>query len=435
MESHQTPEGIEYWIYERPGLLESSRPPAADATGRGIFNWRGDIFSIFGNKLYKNGIAVAGTVDTTGGVYRFDACLGATPRLQLGNGVYGYNYDTAGGLVLINDADFPAAFVKGWAYLDGTTYVMLPTANIQGSDINNPTAWSALNVILAQIEPDQGKALAKQLVYVVALKEWTTEVFYDAGNATGSPLGRVSGAKANWGCLSADSLQEIDGALIWLAKTRDGSPEVVVLDNLKIVVVSTKAIERLLEKATLTNVYSWTIKLEGHRFYVLTLKDENLTLAFDFDERMWSRWTDVNGNYLPIVSSTTNASLQHLLQHESNGKIYLASSDYADDDGDLITVDIITPNFDGGTRRRKTLHVLEVISDQQSGSELQVRVNDHDYKADKWSNWRRFDLSKKRPFITNCGTFVRRVHQFRHKRPVRMPRIQAMEMQIEIGTL
>ena len=425
----------ETWIYERPGLLEDSQPSGGAATGRGIFNWLGNIYSIFGNTVYKNGVAVAGTVDTTNGVYRFDACLGATPKLQLGNGVFAYNYDDGGGLVLINDADFPAAFVKGWAYLDGTTYVMTPTANIQGDDINDPVNWDPLNTILAQIEPDAGVATNKQLVYVVALKQWTTEIFYDAGNASGSPLGRVEGAKVNWGCISADSVREIDGNLMWLGTTRNGSPQVILLDKLKADAVSTKPIERLLEQATLTTVYSWTIKLDGHRFYVLTLVNENLTLAYDLDQKMWSQWTDVDGNYLPIVDSCMNSSLQHLLQHASNGKIYLAGNQYATDDGSLITVDIYTPNFDGGSRRRKMLSMLEVVGDQQPGSILQIRNNDHDFATNRWSNWRTVDMSKKKPYIDNCGTFTRRAYNFRHRCAVRMPRIQAVELQFALGTL
>jgi len=427
--------GEETWIYERPGMDEDSRPPAANATGRGIFNWKGNIYSIFADKVYKDGVALAGTVNTANGVYRFDSCMGATPKLQFGNGLFAYNYDAGAGLVLINDAQFPAAFVKGWAYLDGTTYVMTPSAHILGDDINDPVNWDSLNDILVQIEPDLGTALNKQLVYVVALKEWTTEIFYDAGNSAGSPLGRVEGAKVNWGCLSADSVRQLDGALLWLGKTKEGSPEVILLEGLKAEVVSTKPIERLLNNITLTTIYSWTLKLEGHRFYILTFKESNLTLAFDMDERRWSQWTDVNGNYLPIVDSCVGASLQHLLQHESNGRIYLADSSYTTDDGDLITVDIYTPNFDGGTRRRKILSQLRLVSDQQVGSTLDVRVNDHDYNPKKWTNYRQLDLSKKNPTLDNCGTFVRRVHNFRHKKPIRMPRIQAVELQMDLGVL
>lgn len=423
----------EYYVYERPGTLQQSRPSGGNATGRGVFQWNGAIYSIFGATLYKDGVAVSGTVDTTNGVYRFDACLGATPKLLLGNGVKGYYYDTSGGLVQITDVDFPSSFCKGWSYLNGTNYIITPAANIRGDDINTPPDWNPLNTILAQIEPDPAVAMAKQLVYVVALKQLSLEVFYDAGNPTGSPLGRVEGAKQNYGCLSADSVQDLGGQLIWIGWSKDGAAEMLMLDNLKLTTISTKPIERLLEGATLTNVFSWNIKLEGHRFYGITLKDENITLVYDLDEQMWSQWTDSSGNYLPWVSSCATPDLRHIVQHESNGRLYLLSSDYATDDGDLIQVDIYTPNFDGGTRRRKQMGKLFFVSDQRAGGMLQVRTNDEDYNPKAWSNFRQVDLSQPVPYLDNNGTFYRRVHNLRFKERVRMPRLMAVEMQLDIG--
>ena len=79
--------------------------------------------------------------------------------------------------------------------------------------------------------------------------------------------------------------------------------------------------------------------------------------------------------------------------------------------------------------------LLEVVGDQQAGSILQVRTNDQDYKSTAWSTFRNLDMSQPRPFLSDMGTFVRRVHNFRHRCPVRMPRLQAVEMQIDIGTL
>lgn len=427
-------QAAETWIYQRFGTTEQSRPPAGNAVGRGIYNWLGDIYSIFGSTLYKNGTPVVGAVNATNGVYRFSQCMGATPKLQLGDGVKAYNYDAGAGLVVISDPDFPASFVKGWSYLNGTTYVMLPTAHIQGSEINDPTDWDLVNSILAQIEPDLGKALAKQLVYTVGLKQWSGEIFYDAGNATGSPLGRVEGSKFNWGCLSSDSVREIDGALIWLGQTKNGSPEVVLLNNLKAQAVSTKPIERLIQNADVSAVYSWTLKQAGHRFYVLTLKNNNLTLAFDLDEQEWCQFTDKDGNYLPIVDSTMNSSLQTILQHESNGRIYTADPEGASDAGDLVQVDIYTPNFDGGIRsRKKLLGKFGLVSDQVAGSTLYARCNDNDYNPTSWTNFRPLGLSQKNPYLGDCGSFYRRAYNLRHRSPVRMPRIQAGELQLDLA--
>jgi len=422
----------ETWIYKRPGLARSSQPSGGAATGRGIFNWNGNIYSIFGNTLYKDGVAVAGTVDTTNGVYRFDMCLGATPKLQLGNGVKGYNYDAGSGLVVISDVNFPAAFVKGWSYLDGTTYVMTSAAAIKGSNINDPTTWNALNTITAQIDPDGGVALSKQLNYVVAFKQWTTEIFYDAANATGSPLGTVPQARVNWGCVSADSVQNIDGALLWLSTTRSSSMVIVMMDQLKASRISTPPVERLLDDLDTTTIYSWQHKDQGHKFYIITSVVSNLTLVYDLDEQIWSQWTDSNGNYVPIVSSTYTSTQEHLVQHESDGYIYTLDEETYTDNTASIIVDIVTPNFDGNTRRRKLMNYMGFVADQVNGSTLQIRSSDDDYQT--WTNWRTVDLSTPRPFLEECGTFTRRAHHFRHTSNTAF-RLQAIDLQLDLGTL
>lgn len=424
----------EYWVFKRPGLSYVSTYSPGSGAGAGCYNWRGDIYMVFGTKLYKNGVDI-GTVDGTGGIYRFSSCLGGTPKLQLGNGVKAYNYDSGAGLVEITDADFVKPYVKGWAYLDGTTYYMTSDASIRGSDINDPVNWNALNKIIAQIEPDGGVFLAKQLVYVIAFKQWTTEIFYDAANSTGSPLGTVQGAKVNYGCVSGETVQEMDGILLWVATNRAASTQILMMDNLKVEPISTDPIERLLDQADYTSgVYSWTLKHDGHRWYILTVVNCNCTLAYDIDERKWHQWTDSDGNYVPIVASTYTSDLLHILQHESNGKSYYLSTDYTTDDGTVFPVDIYTPNFDGGTRRRKQLNMMEFVADQTPGSLLKVRHNDWDYATDRWSNFRTVDLSTRRPFLTNCGTFTRRAYHFQHKAPTKF-RIKAVELQLDLGTL
>jgi len=426
----------EYQIYKRPCLAESSRPPAGDANGYGVFYWRTSVYSIFGNKVYKDGVALAGTVDTTNGVYRFDACLGATPKMQLGNGVEAYNYDAGAGLVNITDVDFPSAFRKGWAYLNGTTYVALTdSGGIQGSEINDPTDWDPLNIIIAQIEPDTNIALAKQLVYVIVFKQWSVEIFYDAANATGSPLARVEGAKVDYGIASQESVQKIESSIFWITANQSPLKQVAVMRGLKAEIISTPAIERLITAWDYTTIFSWQLLLNGHRFYVITSKVSNMTLVCDLDQsNAWYQWTDTNGNYVPIVSSTYNSAGQAILQHETNGRLYTASPSQYTDAGSPISVDIYAPNFDGGTRRRKQLNAMYFNADQVPGSTLQVRWNDNDYQSDKWSNFRNVDLSAERPSLTNEGTFNRRAYNLRHRANTFF-RMSSIDLQIDLGTI
>lgn len=433
----ETDEQGELWVFKRPGLLKWSSSP--DGAGQGSYFWKDHVYHITNGTLYKDGVTVAGGsgLDQTGGSYRFSEVLGATHKMVFGNGVKTYTWDgtTVSADLHTIDVDFPLTCVKGIVYLNGATYVMDANAQIWGSVINSvdqPGDWSAIDFIAAQIEPDPGVYLAKQLVYVVAFNSWSTEVFFDAGNPTGSPLGPVQGSKISYGCATGDSVQQIDDRLFWISATRSGAVQVSTMDQLNHQVISTKPIDRLIQASNLNSVISLQLKIDGHSFYILTLKDINLTLAYDIAEGVWHQWTDTNGNYFPYMSYTYNSTKQHILQHESNGDMYYASTDYYNDDGSKITSDIYTPIFDANTRRRKQMNMMEFVGDQEAGSILYVRRSEDDYQS--WSNFRQVRLDRKRPILINCGTFTKAAYHFRHwsNTPMRM---QAVEVQYDIGTL
>lgn len=431
--------GGEIYIYKRPGLTPAGIV-VPDQLGRGAYFWKGSVYTIFGNTLFKDSVAITGgpSLNTTNGVYRFDSNLGATPQLIFGNGVATYAYTTAGGVVgPLNtiDTDFPAPVVKGFSYLDGFTFVMKADTRIYNSELNSvniATSWNPINFISAQIEPDDGVFLAKQLVYVVAFKQWTTEFFFNAGNPTGSILGPVQGMKVNYGCASPDSVRSIDDVLFWLCTNRSASLQVMAMDKGATNIISTPAIDRLLANIDYSVVYSWHLKITGHSFYILTFKNSNLTLAYDIAMDEWCQWTGSDGNYLPIVDSTYDVQGRHILQHESNGRIMYCNVGIYKDLDQPIQVDIITPIFDAGTRRRKQMNRLEIIGDIVEGSVLDVRNTDDDYKT--WENWRRINLGDDSPILDNEGTFERRAYHFRHKSDTPF-RIQAVEVQYDIGTL
>ena len=360
------------------------------------------------------------------------------PILIFGNGVKTYAYTVAGGITSdLNsiDIDFPATTVKGITYLNGATYVMQPGGQIWNSVVNSVSVngdWGPLNFIASQIEPDDGVFLSKQLVYLVAFGQWSTEVFFDAGNTSASPLGPVNGSKISYGCKVATSVQKIDDRLLWISATQSAGIQVSILSELNHTVISTKAIDRLLQSANLTTVYSLQLKINGHSFYILTLKDSNLTLVYDIVEDQWHQWTDEDGNYFPFVAYTYDASGNHVFQHETDGGLYYVDIDYYTDAGEKIVVDIYTPNFDANTARRKHLNIMKFYGDQEVGSILHVRSSDNDYKD--WSNFRPVDLSLKTPMLTNCGTFVRRAYHFRHWSNTPL-RLQAVDVQYDLGTL
>ena len=340
--------------------------------------------------------------------------------------------------------NFPLSHVKGWAYLDGTLYVMDEDAKIYGTStlpyggiggFDDPRLWDPLNLIVARTAVGQGVALSRHLSYVVAFKSNSTEFFYDAGNETGSPLAPVQGAYSVHGCASADSLQDIKDTLLWITTAIESAPQIARLDDLKVAVISTPPIDRAIRAADFSSTLSWNMEHGGHRFYGVTVEGINLTLVYDLDQFLWYQWTDEDGNYWPLVDTCRGPTLQtSIAQHESNGKLYYTAAEYLypTDDGTIVPVYVYTPNFDGDTDRRKTLSMMYFKGDQVPGSTLYVSVSDDDYTT--WSTERAVDLSVKRPLLPNCGTFTKRAWRFRHESATKF-RMDAVAIQVDLGTL
>lgn len=433
-------------VYRRPGQIVFGNPSGASHPGQGAFYWNHAVYSIFNGTLYKNLVATTLTgMDTSNGVYSFSSIMGATPKLVMQNGIQGYAFDDVnGGSATLHSLSpsYPQFTVKGLCFLDGTMYVTqhffgtsITPAVIWGSGINDvttPNIWDPLNFITAQIEPDSGVYTAKQLVYVVCMKEWTTEFFFDAGNATGSPLQAAENLQIAYGCATGDSVQTIAEVLFWISTNREASNQVVMMDHMQLRVISDSAIDRLLNQADLTIVYSWQVKLNGHSFYVMTIKNANITMAYDINTGMWEQWTDVNGNYMPIVCSCRDGAGHHILQHETNGNLYYMDSAYTDDAGLLIPVTIITPNYDAETVRVKQLSMMFFHGDRNIGSSIQVSWSDDDYIT--WSTPRAVDMGQNKPRLPDCGTFQRRAFKIQVLNNAAF-RMRSIELQYDVGVL
>jgi hypothetical protein len=424
----------DWFVYKRPGLTVYDTHHGATGTARGMYQWRGSLYTILNGTMYRNGIALVGALNN-GGTYSFSPSMGATPRLFFKNTANAYVVDGAGTITAVTgaDPDYPASTVYGSAYLDGTTYVMDGEAKIYGSAaaLDDPTSWDALNLITAQIEPTAGVALAKQLSYVVALKREYTELFYDSGNATGSPLSRVPGAKVNYGCFSANTLKSMGGDLVWVADTGEGTVCVVLMTNAKIDVISTPQIERILSAALGAESYfCWGIRFEGHRFYGLTLVNANITLVYDLTVGVWYQWTDSSGNYFPAAfSAYETIRNQPLFLHPTNGNIYTLDSAAYQDDGATFPVEIYTPNWDGQTRRTKTLARVDFLGDAVA-TDVTLAFSDDDYAT--WSSTYTTTMNLARPGVADLGEFYRRAFKIRHFDNTAF-RIKSLEAYLGVG--
>jgi hypothetical protein len=493
------PEDNEFWVYKRPGLSPTAvANTSANPISKGIYSYPlvqslkntnfisvgmtatptstsaavlydnqpgsyssliGSLNSNFTSKLFFQ------TVNTGPGSNSLIA-IGATNMLATGQEIQLYNPSShAITTVVIPSLNFLAV---GFAYLDGTLYVMDVAGSIWGSNINAPSTWVGTNVIQANADVDPGVALARQLNYVVAFKQWSTQIFLDNGNPPpGSPLSPVQQSQLPIGCLDGGSLQNIDDTLLWVTASRSAAPQIARLDNLVPKIISTPPVERII--ANLVNAWgsassdgnpahalpyqtlmnTWSMKFSGHRWYGITIAQLNITLVYDLDQDFWYFWTDANGNYWPVGAVTwldttysgtgpyTSVPGKILAQHATNGNIYGVDGayNYPNDVGVLFPVDIYTPNTGFGTVRRKTMSGMYFTADQTPGSVLNIRHNDNDFDPTKWTNFRNIDLSRKKPRLQNDGTFTsRRSYHMRHYCNTDF-RIKSSSLQIDLGVI
>jgi hypothetical protein len=338
-----------------------------------------------------------------------------------------------------DSSGWPAGTVPGLVYLDGFVYVMDYTGTIwetaNQNQVSGAGAWAGTAFISAAIENDFGVILAKQLIYVVAIKTWSTQFFYDAGNTTGSSLSPVPGAVYNFGCISADSFAELDGVLFWVTQSKEGTNKVVKINNLQAEFISTPAVERQLDLGNQNaSFYATAYQHAGHEWYLITNTRTNVTMVYDIGEKLWYLWTDYQGNYYPIGARCIGPSDSEWSQAIITGNIYTMDGDYIypNDYGNIVPVDIYTPNFDAGVDRIKYLSQMRFNADQDSGGKLWVRFSEDDYKS--WNNYRQVDLGRIRPLLNDEGSFYRRAYHFRHyaDKPLR---IRSVDLQMDIGIL
>lgn len=471
-------------INKRYGFGQNSYDTAVNVTAApfGCFWWsdRLSLYTITSDGLLRENATttVASGADFTQGPWWFNQTLGTPSYMYLSNGHVGYTVTSAGVVAKIVDVNYPATTVPGSAYLDGTLYVMDPQARIWGtSALNNPTGWSALNVIVAQVEPDKGVALAKQLVYVVAFKQWTTEFFYDSGNpgqTQGTSLLPVQNAKIPMGCPAPLSVQSINDSLYFVGSNRTLRPAVYVISGLKIDKISDMAVDRILGGVgTVPIVSGYTItsdqfSMNGHSYYVLRVTSYTntphitstiSTMVYDIGMKLWYDWNSFAVNQgatgtsvaLPLVNMTSNVYTQTMfsqcaivgqpgaimtfgLPNGQNPPLYLDQipTGAFTFTSVPVVIDDICPNFTGGTKRKKMLSKMFLHADQKQGGTLKVRWSDDDYQS--WSNWMSVTLNVSSPQLTQLGTFKKRAFHFRHETPGPF-RMSEPELQISLGSI
>lgn len=336
------------WYESRDGITWTVKNANISGTG-GSFRLIGsdnDAFGVYlGGQFYQstNNVNGGDTYALTGAAdlpVSFSQSSGAASTeylfVKTTDDAWVLTFGQPGTLTQITDVDYPVMTVPGTAYLDGYFFVMTPDGEIHNSALEDPTSWNALDFITAEIEPDTAIALAKHQNYLVAFKDTTTELFYDAANPSGSPLARLSNAALQVGCANGYSIASIDGGLFFLSRYRSNQKSVHYFpqDALSPVEIANPSIKRILTASDTTTVHCFAARLNGHSFYIVTLVTEELTLAYDLTSQSWAQWSMLTVGAAKTVSALT----------QTNGIATATSTSHGFSDGDPVTIAGATPS-------------------------------------------------------------------------------------------
>jgi len=359
---------------------------------------------------------------TTGNQVNISGHTGSTPAIS---GVYtvtvtGANTFTIPVNVTVGGTGgsigvFPVVNTGDLEYMDGYMAVLKADASLWTSNYDDPTTWNPSNFILAQMFNGIGVGLAKQNNYIIAFLDRAMQFFYDAANATGSPLANSEQAAQQIGCASSSSIASDENIVYWVSNTNRGSFCIYKLDgttNLK--EISTPYINRILEAegASINQCYGFTLRRAGNVFYILTLVSSSRTFVWNENVETWTEWTDTNGTSAwPIGGVFQNllggATTTLLAQHQTAGTVHTITFTNKQDDSVNYPWQIQTQKWDADSMKRKFYNRVELVYDiQPSSAPITISYTDDDYQT--FSTPRTFDMSSPRIFDRNWGQARRR---------------------------
>ena len=329
------------------------------------------LYVVAGSNVYRistDGTSVKYTtaLDTSSGLLEWSD---NGTQITITDGTDGYVITIAStppaGLAKIADADFPGGGSN--TFQNGVTIVAKPDSQqVNSSDLNDSTAWNALNFAEAEGIPDNLQRVLEfgQKLFLFGII--STEVwFYDGGS--GFPFTRLDGAVLLYGLAAKNSLAKNDQAMYFLARTRaaDGERVVVEVRGYQASIVSTQGINELL--ATLTNTADaegYAYMREGHSFYELTFPSDNLTLVYDSREKLWHERKSLDGTGSEIRHRARCYAYFngfHMVGDYASGNIYKLKSNVYDENGTTIRRKLIVPEVtDTANNRRFTVGQLIV---------------------------------------------------------------------------
>ena len=366
--------------------------------------------------VISSGVVISVTVTNGGSGYT------SAPTVSFSGG------GGSGATATANLNSLPTPHVPTPVFIDG--YIALAKgSDVYTCNVDEPTKWSSSDYLSAEIFPDAIKSLARQNNQIAVFGAHSTEFFYDAANASGSPFSRNDSTVLQMGIAAPYAVYQNERFLIFIAQSDAGGRAVWQVEGFQPKRVSDEFIDRCLNaEVDITDARGFGIRTVGHLFYVINLPTSNRTFVYDVDEKLWHEWSDNNSGSHAVFgcnySTDANEGYAYLL-HKSNGILYKFKPDVYQDNAVDIIVEIVTNRNDMDKIKRKFMSNASIVGDRYTaGNYVTLSWTDDDYQT--WSNDKQIYLTDDFPNFARLGCFRRRAFRIEHaiNYPLRMESLE-----------
>lgn len=430
----------EFHVVKRDGTVAYGWTAPA-STIRGIYHWRDqdklfvateDDISIVTASTGTLVTTLSAAFGTTSGEVGFCEFLFNTNNTKIiaTDGTTCITIDSSNTKVVIVDADMPTPHLPQPVFLDGYLFLVKSgTADIYNSNLNDPTAWTAGDYITAEMAADKILRIANMNNYILVLGSTSSEYFFDAANASGSPLQRNDTPFKNIGYISG--FTKWGNRVLFIGNTLNTGPELYLAEDFKMEPIGTPPMRRGVEGYTTSNAA--VVSYGGHDFYHVSVG--SLSYQFDLKEKLWTRTAYQSTAYFPItasvnipVSGVGNQSL--IVQSGSATMLYFKPTVYQDN-GTNFTMTVITDNQWFDSYNNKFCGRLSLVGDKPTASaSMSVSWTDDDFQS--YSTARDVDMYLDHPKLTQLGKFRRRAFKLVWTQNYPM-RITKLELDLNMG--
>lgn len=304
----------------------------------------------------------------------------------------------------------PSPYIPSFVYLDGYLFlVKAGTADIYNSNLDNAGGWTPGDFISAEMIPDTLVGLSRLNNYLIAFGTASVEYFFDAGNASGSPLQRNDTPVKQIGFLGGYATH--GNKVFFVGQYANTTPELFVLEDFKVDEVNLPQIRRFMDQSlTFTGAI---VTNGGHDFYVVSFGGESF--ALDLDTKLWSVWKFQLEDSFPITNSVlikTSSSYASLVSVTGKANLFQFNRNTYQDN--LVNYDfegVIERNY-FDTHRKKFMSRMFVLADKVDTT-LNISYSDDDYQT--YSTERPVSLNIPRPVLHQLGEFYSRAFKFRQR--------------------